>query len=144
MTSSFCVAPHCPKGSFVPYKSEEQISCSVHSLCCSSLSQRQSCPVQKQREQFHPVLAIRVGCPAGCTHTLELDSILSPSSPTYRPNFEGKVVIGPLQDPCISLKALLCVKSIQLLFSPRSQHSWPHTEASYTGKESLGAILKGT
>ena len=44
----FCVAPCCPRGSLVPYKNEEQISCAVHSLCCSSLSQMQSCPIQKQ------------------------------------------------------------------------------------------------
>ena len=28
-------------------KNKEQISCAVHFLCCSSLSQRQSCPIQK-------------------------------------------------------------------------------------------------
>ena len=38
-------APRCPRGSFVPYKSEEHISCTVHSQSCSSLSQRQSCPI---------------------------------------------------------------------------------------------------
>ena len=42
-----CVAPRCPRGSLVPYESEEQISFAVHSLCCSSLSQRQSRPIQK-------------------------------------------------------------------------------------------------
>ena len=41
-------APCCPRGSLVPYKSEEQISCSVHFLSCSSLSQIQSCPIQKR------------------------------------------------------------------------------------------------
>ena len=42
-----CVATRCPRGSLVPYINEEQISCSVNSLCCSSLSQRQSRPIQK-------------------------------------------------------------------------------------------------
>ena len=48
--SNFCVAPRCPRGSLVPHESEKQISCAVHYLCCSSLSKRQSCPIQKQRE----------------------------------------------------------------------------------------------
>ena len=48
MQSNFCVVPWNPSGSLVPYKSEEQISCAVHSQCCSSLSQRQSRPKQKQ------------------------------------------------------------------------------------------------
>ena len=33
-------APRCPRGSLVSYKNEEQNSCAVHFLCCSSLSQR--------------------------------------------------------------------------------------------------------
>ena len=37
----------CPRGSLVPYKNQEQISCAVHFLCCSSLSQRQSRSIQK-------------------------------------------------------------------------------------------------
>ena len=37
-----------PRGSLVPYKSEDQISCAVHSICSSFLSQIQSCPLQKQ------------------------------------------------------------------------------------------------
>ena len=41
LNSNFCVAPRCPRGSLVPHKSEERINCAVHSLCCSSLSQRQ-------------------------------------------------------------------------------------------------------
>ena len=45
--SILCVAPRCPRGSLVPYINEEQISCSVQSLCCSALSQRQSHPIQK-------------------------------------------------------------------------------------------------
>ena len=52
--SNFCVAPCCLRGSLVPYKSEEQISCAVHFLCCSSLSQRQSRPIQKQGESVPP------------------------------------------------------------------------------------------
>ena len=50
MQSNFCIAPCFPRGSLVHYKSEEQISFVVHSLCCSSLSQRQSCPIQKRGE----------------------------------------------------------------------------------------------
>ena len=42
-----CFAPRCPRGSLVPYKNKEQISCAVHSQSCSSLSQRQSRPIQK-------------------------------------------------------------------------------------------------
>ena len=45
--SILCVAPWRPRGSLVPYKNKDQISCTVHSLCCSLLSQRQSCPIQK-------------------------------------------------------------------------------------------------
>ena len=45
--STICLAPCCPRGSLVPYKNEDQISCAVHSQSCSSLSQRQSCPIQK-------------------------------------------------------------------------------------------------
>ena len=41
-------APRCPRGSFVPYWIEEQISCAVYPLCYSSLSQMQSRPIQKQ------------------------------------------------------------------------------------------------
>ena len=37
----------CPRDSLVPYKNEEQISCAVHFLYCSLLSQRQSRPIQK-------------------------------------------------------------------------------------------------
>ena len=46
--SILCVAPRCPRGSLVPYKGEEQIICPFHSLCCSSLSQRQSRPIRKR------------------------------------------------------------------------------------------------
>ena len=46
--SILCVAPRCPRGSLVPYKGEEQITCPFHSLCCSSLSQRQSRPIRKR------------------------------------------------------------------------------------------------
>ena len=42
-----CFAPRCPRGSHVPYQNEEQISCAVNSQSCSSLSQRQSCPIPK-------------------------------------------------------------------------------------------------
>ena len=44
----FCVAPIFPRGSLVQYINEEQISCAVHSLCCSLLSQRKSRPKQTQ------------------------------------------------------------------------------------------------
>ena len=43
-------APPCPRGSLVPYKNKEQISCEVHFLCFSSLSQRQSHPIHKWGE----------------------------------------------------------------------------------------------
>ena len=45
--SILCFAPCCPRGSPVPYQKEEQISCAVHFQSCSSLSQRQSCPIPK-------------------------------------------------------------------------------------------------
>ena len=48
MQSLLCIDPCCHRGSLLHYKNEEQISCAVHSLCCSSLSQRQSCPIQKR------------------------------------------------------------------------------------------------
>ena len=47
MKSNFCVAPRCPRGSLVPNKIEEQNSCPVYSMCCSSLFQRQSRPIMK-------------------------------------------------------------------------------------------------
>ena len=37
-----CFAPRCPRGSLVPYKNGEQISCAVHFQSCFLLSQRQS------------------------------------------------------------------------------------------------------
>ena len=64
MQSIFCVAPCCPRGSLVPYKNEEQIMCAVHFLCCSSLSQRQSCPIPKRGESVPPGPSFaRNGCP---------------------------------------------------------------------------------
>ena len=45
--SILCFSPRCPRGSLVPYQNEEQISCAVYSHSCSSLSQRQSCPIPK-------------------------------------------------------------------------------------------------
>ena len=45
--SILCFAPCCSRGSLFPYQNEEQISCAVHSQSCSSLSQRQSCPIPK-------------------------------------------------------------------------------------------------
>ena len=53
-----CVAPRCPRGSLFPYKSKEQISCAVHSLCCSLLSQT-LVPYKSEENQFHPVLALQ-------------------------------------------------------------------------------------
>ena len=50
LQSILYVAPRCPRGSLVPYQNEEQISCAVHSLCCSSLFQRQSRTIPKQGE----------------------------------------------------------------------------------------------
>ena len=41
------VAPRCRRCSLVPYLNEKQISSSFYSLCCSLLSQRQSCPIKK-------------------------------------------------------------------------------------------------
>ena len=41
-------ALRCPRGSLISYKNEEQTSCAVHSQSCSSLSQRQSRPIQKR------------------------------------------------------------------------------------------------
>ena len=60
--SNFCAAPHCPRGSFVPYKSEEQISSAVHSLSCSSLSHRQSRPTQKRGASVSPGPSIGWPC----------------------------------------------------------------------------------
>ena len=45
--STRCVAPPYLRDSPFQYIKEEQLSCSVHSLCCSSLAQRQSRPIQK-------------------------------------------------------------------------------------------------
>ena len=48
MKSILCVATRCPRGSRIPYTSEEQTRCAVYPLFCSLLSQRQSCPIQEQ------------------------------------------------------------------------------------------------
>ena len=47
--SLLCVAPRCPRGSLVALKSKERISCTVYLQCFSSLSQMQSCPIEKHR-----------------------------------------------------------------------------------------------
>ena len=56
--SNLCIAPCCPLDSQVPYKSKEQINSTVHSLCCSSPSQRQSCRIQKRGESVPPDASI--------------------------------------------------------------------------------------
>ena len=61
-------APWRPRCSLVPYKSKEQNSCSVHSLCCSSLSQTQSYPKQKQGASVPPSPSI-----AGWGATMSID-----------------------------------------------------------------------
>ena len=48
--SILCVAPPCPRGSLFQYQSEEQISCAVQTLCCSSLSQRQFYPYKSDEQ----------------------------------------------------------------------------------------------
>ena len=63
------VASCCPRGSLVPYKNKEQVSCAVHFLCCSSLSQMQFRPIQKWGESVPPGPSFaRNGCPDDVTY----------------------------------------------------------------------------
>ena len=55
----FWVAPQCPRGSLVPYESKEKINCAVYSVCCSSLSPKQSRPIQSQGESVSSGLAFQ-------------------------------------------------------------------------------------
>ena len=66
------VAPRCPRGSLVPYKNKEQNSCSVHSLGCSSLFQRQSRLIMKggANQLFSPISLLLLAIPkAVLSHT---------------------------------------------------------------------------
>ena len=53
---NLCLAPHCPRGSLVPYDNNEQISFnSLPAPCCPRGS---LVPYKNEENQFHPVLAL--------------------------------------------------------------------------------------
>ena len=52
---NLCLAPLCPRGSLVPYNSEEQIS--FNSFCAPHCPRGSLVPYKSEENQFHPVLA---------------------------------------------------------------------------------------
>ena len=52
---NLCLAPRCPRGSLVPYNSEEQIS--FNSFCAPRCPRGSLVPYKCEENQFHPVLA---------------------------------------------------------------------------------------
>ena len=52
---NLCLAPRCPRGSLVPYNSEEQIS--FNSFCAPRCPRGSLVPYKCEGNQFHPVLA---------------------------------------------------------------------------------------
>ena len=53
---NLCLAPRCPRGSLIPYNSEEQIS--FNSFCVPCCPGGSLLPYKSEENQFHPVLAL--------------------------------------------------------------------------------------